>query len=285
MPTTRKNVSDYLRMAGWALLFLLIAAIVIFLIPANIFFWRKLFIADDDSKIGLIVLGISLIFLAYEAYRFIKRKENPWKSVAAIFIFLIPACVLFWAVWFIARYDSKIGLIVLGILLIFLAYEAYKAYRFIKRMESPWKTFKGNLKKNLIILFFFAFTIYACVVLFVTLFPTEYGRCDFYNAPTTLNAGIREINGTTYKVQVCGTAGNDQDGTDDELELQLFSKEGELLAKRHYSVNWYASSGYHEPLQYNKDSITYTDSHQNEGKISVPPTKIDWIRARILLLD
>ena len=136
MPTTRKNVKDYLRMAGWALLFLLIAAIVFLLIPANGFFFLTRWFAEYRPKPDLIALGIALIFLAYEAYRFIKRTKNPWQSIAVIVIFVIPANVLFWVVWFIAKYEeSKIGFIALGIFLILLT---YKIYRFIKHTNNPW---------------------------------------------------------------------------------------------------------------------------------------------------
>jgi hypothetical protein len=96
-----------------------------------------------------------------------------------------------------------------------------------------------------------------------------------------LNAGIKTFNGKTYTVQVCGTGGSPQDGTDDELELQVFSQEGELLAKRHYSVNWESGSSFHEPLEYTDIRITYNPANQDEGEISIPPSKIDWLFARL----
>ncbi len=77
MPTTRKNVRDYLKMAGWVLLSLFIAVIsIFFLIPAIVLFWAAWFITDYYSKIGWIALGMLSIFLAYEAYQFIKRART-----------------------------------------------------------------------------------------------------------------------------------------------------------------------------------------------------------------
>lgn len=286
MPTTRKNVSDYLRMAGWVLLSLIIAVIFIFVIPANISFWRKWFIADRHSEMGLLALGIALIFLAYEAYRFIKRTENPWRSVAIIVVFVVPANVLFWVALVIVERESSIGLIALGILSIFLAYKAYKTYRFIKRLESPWQTFKGNLKKNLIIFFSFAFAIYACMVLFVTLFPTEYDLCDFYNE--RLNGGVKEFQGQKFRVHMCGTGAQHTFFfvEDEEIRLQVFNEKGDLVALRHFAVN--LDSNPRGVLRYHADHITYFDISSKgdfEKTISMPPTTLDWIRSRIPLLD
>lgn len=140
---------------------------------------------------------------------------------------------------------------------------------------------RQTIKKKAYFLLSLPFIGYVLASGFVYFIPSIYGDCDFYNDPDTLNAGIKTFNGKTYKIQVCGVGGNGQDGADDELELQVFSLEGELLAKRHYSVNWHASSASHEPLQYTDNSITYNPANQDEGKISIPPTKLDWIFARI----
>ena len=279
-------MSDYLKMAGWALLSLIIAVIFIFVIPANISFWRKWFMADHYAEMSLLALGIALFFLAYETYRFIKRTKNPWQSIAVIVVFIIPANVLFWVALVIADRASSIGLIALGILSIFFAYKAYKTYRYINRLESPWQTFKGNLKKNLIIFFSFAFTIYACMVLYVTLFPTEYGRCDFYNEH--LNGGVKEFQGQKFRVHMCGAGGQHTYFfvEDDEIRLQIFNEKGDLVALRHFGVNLDAKPG--GPPDYYPDHITYfdTSSKRNfEKTISIPPTTLDWIRARIPLLD
>ena len=174
-------------MAGLVLLSLIIATIFIVLVPANIFIWRKWFIAERDLQMGLMVLGLALMVLAYEVYRFIRRSESPWRSIALIVVFVIPVNVLVWVVMLIAEREPSIGFTALGILIILFVFKAYKVYCFVKSAEKPWQILREDLKKSLKILFAFALTIYAYMVLLVALFPTEYGRCDFYNEK--LNGG------------------------------------------------------------------------------------------------
>ena len=144
---------------------------------------------------------------------------------------------------------------------------------------------RQTIRKKAYILLSLPFIGYVLASGFVYFMPSPYGDCDSYNDPGTLNAGIKTFNGKTYKIQVCGTGGNDQSGTDDELELQVFSQEGELLAKRHYSVNWKASPSFHQPLEYTDDAVIYNVYHGDDGKIKIPPTKLDWIFARIPFLN
>ncbi|QNB09992.1 hypothetical protein G5S34_16780 [Herbaspirillum frisingense] len=85
---------------------------------------------------------------------------------------------------------------------------------------------------------------------------------------------------------MCGTGGNDQDGTDDDIELKVFNDQGTLLARRHFSVNWYAGRSFHQPLAYGSDFVSYFDvtAHSTfEQRLSIPPTAWDWIRARLPL--
>ncbi|AYR27025.1 hypothetical protein RC54_16650 [Herbaspirillum rubrisubalbicans] len=85
---------------------------------------------------------------------------------------------------------------------------------------------------------------------------------------------------------MCGTGGNDQDGTDDKIELKVFNDQGTLLARRYFSVNWYAGRSFHPPLAYEDDFVRYIDVTENsrfEKRLNIPPTKWDWIRARLSL--
>lgn len=184
---------------------------------------------------------------------------------------ILPYDVTTVILFFILTFSKEIGYVLLVLLFMGTVYWLMKD--------------KQTIKKKAYILLSLPFIGYILASCFVYFMPSIYGDCDFYNAPDTLNAGIKTFNGKIYKVQVCGTGGNDQSGTDDELELQVFSQEGELLAKRHYSVNWYSGGSFHEPLQYTDNSITYNPANQDEGKISIPPTKLDWIFARIPFLN
>ncbi len=131
-----------------------------------------------------------------------------------------------------------------------------------------------------------AFSIYLGLGLIVHFTRPHYGRCDFYNRPDTLDGGVKLLNEVSYRFQLCGTGGNDQDGTDDEIELKVFSDRGGLLARRHFSVNWYAGSSSHRPLIYDGEFVRYVDVTEESGfeqRLSIPPTKWDWIRARLPL--
>ncbi|WP_232729580.1 hypothetical protein [Herbaspirillum huttiense] len=48
---------------------------------------------------------------------------------------------------------------------------------------------------------------------------------------------MKFLNGTSYRFQMCGTGGNDQDGSDDNIELKVFDEKGTLLARRYFAVN------------------------------------------------
>ena len=87
---------------------------------------------------------------------------------------------------------------------------------------------------------------------------------------------------------MCGTGGEDSMllYRPDEIRLQIFNQQGDLVALRHFAVNLGSKPG--GPPEYHPDHITYFDisSKRNfEKTISMPPTALDWIRARIPLLD
>jgi hypothetical protein len=117
------------------------------------------------------------------------------------------------------------------------------------------------------------------------LFGPQYGRCEFYNSPTTLNAGRKDFNGVVYEIRVCGSAPRPQAGDNDRLELTVLDEHGEMLARRHYSVNWQAGISFHEPLQYEKDPVMAVNAFGEDIRIQIPPSRFDWLRARIPLLD
>lgn len=131
-----------------------------------------------------------------------------------------------------------------------------------------------------------AFLVYLGAGLIVHLARPHYARCDFYNRSDTLDGGVKFLNGTSYRFQMCGTGGNDQDGTDDHIELKVFDEKGTLLARRYFAVNWYAGKSFHEALTFDNESVSYVDTSDESGykkHLSIPPTKWDWIRARLPL--
>ncbi|MGT0196382.1 hypothetical protein MRS60_21330 [Burkholderia pyrrocinia] len=113
-----------------------------------------------------------------------------------------------------------------------------------------------------------------------------YGRCDFYDRPETLDGGTKHMNGAYYRFQMCGTGGNDQDGANDKIELRVFNDRGELLARRYFSVNWHAGKSFHQPLNYEGNLVRYvdfTDESSYDKQLRIPPTKWDWLHARLPL--
>ena len=114
-----------------------------------------------------------------------------------------------------------------------------------------------------------------------------YGRCDFYDRPDTFDGGTKNMNGVQYRFKMCGTGGNDQDATNDQIVLEVFSDKGELLARRYFAVNWYHGALFHRPLNYEGNRVRYIDwideSSPEKKYLSIPPTKWDWLRARLPL--
>ena len=72
---------------------------------------------------------------------------------------------------------------------------------------------------------------------------------------------------------------------DEKIRLQIFNEKGDLVALRHFAVN--RDSNPRGELEYHPDHITYYDrsAESYEKTIAMPPTTLDWIRARIPLLD
>jgi hypothetical protein len=128
-----------------------------------------------------------------------------------------------------------------------------------------------------------AVVIYVAWCICFYMFPPQYPKCQRYN--DELNGGVKLIGKTKYNVQMCGTGG-DENSNSDEIELKVLDERGELLAKRHFTVHWMAN--FHEPLEYQEDKIIYYDfsTHNNFKKtIDMPPSKFEWLRARVPLLN
>lgn len=180
------------------------------------------------------------------------------------------------------QFEQRVIYTVMGSL---LAFALFMFFRFMVKAVSSVQPAQQKRKYYVATILYMVVMACGFVISGIAIFGEDYRRCDFYNSPDTLGAGIKTFNGKSYEIQVCGTAPRPQDGDDDKLELKVLSQEGELLAKRHYSVNWEAGRSFHEPLQYEVNAITILNAYGDDMKIQIPPTKLDWIRARIPLLD
>jgi hypothetical protein len=194
---------------------------------------------------------------------------------------LLPGPLALGLFLFVAEFKTQIAKIALCA---FLAFFAYKYYKFIKRTASPAQAIKENLKRWIIRLLSISFVIYACLSLLVSILPDAYDRCDYYTEE--LNGGLKEYQGQKFMVKLCGEDrhhGWFSDGND-EIWLEVLNEKGDLLAKRTFFVHW--DVYYNRKIEYHPDHLSYIDDSSDKiKKLSMPPTILDWIRARIPLLD
>lgn len=146
---------------------------------------------------------------------------------------------------------------------------------------------RKNVKKYLIISCSLVFIFSGGIALFRTLPSNAYDRCDYYTAE--LKGGVKEYEGRKFKIDLCGTGGHNTRFRfeDDEIRLRVFNEKGNLLALRHFKVNW-EENRQTRGIRYYPDRLTYFDeSLQNdfEKTLSMPPSTLDWVRAKIPFLD
>ena len=122
-----------------------------------------------------------------------------------------------------------------------------------------------------------AFAIFMGVGLLTHFNQPTYGRCDALTKE--LNGGKKDFHGVVFEVKLCGA--DIKNGT--KIKLQVFSNSGELLAQRYFS--YYVNSATERDLSEGADSIIYFDSARESPmqSIPIPPTRWDWIQARLPL--
>jgi len=135
-----------------------------------------------------------------------------------------------------------------------------------------------------------AVVFWICVVLYAVnlLVGGKNYDCQKYNYTNQLNGGVKDFQGRKYTIKICGSGVNNSHffgDSMDAVELTITNEQGELLAKRHYKIFWDGQPG-HEPLTIGAASIIYQDDDkQVDHSIAMPPTVIDWVRARIPILN
>ncbi|MBY8604398.1 hypothetical protein K7N18_06085 [Burkholderia arboris] len=98
-----------------------------------------------------------------------------------------------------------------------------------------------------------------------------------------MDGGVKNMNGVPYRFKMCGTGGNDQYATNDNIEPRVFSEKGELPARRYFSVNWHHGDSFHSPLNCEGNRVRYidlTDESNHNKYLTIPPSKWDWLRSR-----
>ncbi len=129
--------------------------------------------------------------------------------------------------------------------------------------------------------------ILACLSLIsfggVTTDDTDCQRFD-YNAK--MNGGIKQIRGATYIVNICGSGARSHGlfaDQNEQVKLIVTDGHGSTLASRLFFVFW-DGRPQQDSIKIRGNKLIYFDaSDENDGEraISMPPTKIDWVAARI----
>lgn len=125
---------------------------------------------------------------------------------------------------------------------------------------------------------------YGCViigvvmVLWVALLYNAEGRyrqCD--KISEWLNAKSVAYQGKTYRVMLCGDGAGIK-GNLESVKLSVYAPDGGLVAVRRFSVDFLGTV---YPLKYKPKGIEYLDDDKGFVIIPLPPTREDWIKARI----
>jgi len=108
--------------------------------------------------------------------------------------------------------------------------------------------------------------------------PDSYAKCDLYTEE--MNGGIHTFQGQQYNIKLCGLKrGIDPENIHyDEIRLAVYSMQGELLAERYFEFAWELRE-----LEYGNNYLIYADGDGAgfETRMAMPPTRLDWIRARL----
>ncbi|MBR8063886.1 hypothetical protein KDX32_12345 [Burkholderia ambifaria] len=115
---------------------------------------------------------------------------------------------------------------------------------------------------------------------------TDDTDCQRYDYNAKLNGGIKQVGGTTYIVSICGSGGHGNGlfaDQNEQVKIVVADAHGSTLATRLFFVFWGGRPGY-EPIEIHDGKLFYFDaSDQYDGmrSISMPPTTVDWIAARV----
>lgn len=115
---------------------------------------------------------------------------------------------------------------------------------------------------------------------------TDDTDCQRFNYNTKLNGGVKQVDGTTYIVNICGSGHRDNGFFADQNELVkiiVSDSHGTTLATRLFFVFWGGRPG-NDPIEIRDGKLIYfdaSDRYDSSRSVSMPPTAIDWITARL----
>ncbi|MDR1994561.1 hypothetical protein [Azonexus sp.] len=137
---------------------------------------------------------------------------------------------------------------------------------------------KRALRWVVIVLFVITATPY--LFWFTLMRPSDYRKCDLYTKE--MNGGIREFQGQPYHIVLCGKHAfiDPTNWPNNEVRLQVFSMDEELLAERFYEP--LLGMRYNMQLEYYDDHIAYeTKGTGPTQTIAMPPSRWEWLRAHL----
>ncbi len=115
---------------------------------------------------------------------------------------------------------------------------------------------------------------------------TDDTDCQRFNYNAKLNGGIKQVDGRTYIVNICGSGhrGNglfaDQN---EQVKIVVADAQGSTLATRLSFVFWGGRPG-NDPIEIRGGKLIYfdaSDEYDGTRSISLPPTALDRVKARI----
>jgi hypothetical protein len=194
---------------------------------------------------------------------------------------------------FVVPNDAATGVMIVGgthrtlvigvVVLLIIAYLGYRASGVFKKAEKPYQELAKMAP---------ALVLWCLIVVFAGSAwneVTDGTDCQAHNYNEQLNGGRTVIGGKAYIINLCGSGRSDSflfGSSFDRVRLEVLNEQGELMIKRYYSVFWDGQSG-HEPIAVHQDSISYVDDAYdgNPQTITIPPTYLDWLRARVALFN
>lgn len=117
-------------------------------------------------------------------------------------------------------------------------------------------------------------------------FTTDDTDCQRFNYNARLNGGIKQVDGTTYIVNVCGSGHRDNGffaDQNEQVKIVVADAHGSTLATRLFFVFWGGRPG-NDPIEIHDGKLIYfdaSDQYDSMRSIPMPPTAIDWITARL----
>ncbi|WP_175839273.1 hypothetical protein [Burkholderia anthina] len=110
--------------------------------------------------------------------------------------------------------------------------------------------------------------------------------CQRFDYNTKMNGGIKQIDGTTYVINICGSGARSHGlfaDQNEQVKLVVTDAHGSTLASRLFFVFWDGRPE-QDSIKIRGDKLIYfdaSDENDSERAISMPPTRIDWVAARI----